>query len=162
MATLYEITGDVLRLQEMLENGDFDEETINNTLEDVMTEFEDKADAYGKVIRNMETNLDGIKAEISRLTEKKKAAENGITRIKERLKGAMEATGTEKIQGELFKFYMKNNAKSLPEDIPNDAIPEKYWKQVDPVIDRRGLLDAVKSGEVTGIELRQTRSLIMK
>jgi ABC-type transporter Mla subunit MlaD len=94
--TLYEITGDIRELQSMLADGE-DETIINDTLESVMDDFTDKADAYGAVIRNLEADANAYAEEIKRLTAKKTTAENGIKRLKTALLNAMIETGNEKI-----------------------------------------------------------------
>ena len=52
MSTLYEITGDYLRLLEMLEEEEaIDSKTFADTLEGIEGELEDKADGYARVIK---------------------------------------------------------------------------------------------------------------
>lgn len=52
MSTLYEITGDYLRLLEMLEEEEsIDPQAFNDTLEGIEGEFEIKADNYARIIK---------------------------------------------------------------------------------------------------------------
>jgi hypothetical protein len=162
---LYEITGEILQLQEMIETGE-DEQTVNDTLEAVMADFEDKADAYGAVIRNLEAQADAYKVEIDRMTTKKKQVENGVARLKDRLLGAMDLVGIEEISGNVFKFRSRNNAESLPTGITLESLPEgireNYERYKDPELVKKKLLADVKAGIVKDIELVRTRSLILK
>lgn len=162
---LYEITGEILQLQEMLEAGE-DEQTVNDTLEAVMADFEGKADAYGAVIRNLEADANAYAEEIKRLTAKKTTAENGIKRLKTALLNAMIETGNEKIEGKVFKISTKNNAPQLPKDITLDSLPTEiqgvYSRVKDPELDKVKLLADVKAGVIKDIELVRTRSLILK
>ena len=162
---LYEITGEILQLQEMLEAGE-DEQTVNDTLEAVMADFEDKADAYGAVIRNLEAQAEAYKVEIDRMTTKKKQAENGVVRLKERLLNAMDAVGKEEISGSVFKFKPRNNAESLPAGVTLESLPENirenYTRYKEPELDKKKLLADVKAGVVKDIELVRSRSLILK
>ena len=155
---IYEITGDVLTLQEMLEN-DPENQAIQDTLEGLTGELEMKAEAYCRVIRNMEANLEGFKHEIDRLQRKKKTIENSIQRLKKALFEAMQATGTNKIKGELFSIRIQNNAPQLPKDLDINQVPIDYLIEREYDIDKRKLLAAVKNGEVDGIALEQSQSL---
>ena len=162
MSSLYEITGDILELQEMLESGEYDEQMIDDTMEGVLYDFEQKADEYGKVIRNMEANASAIKDEIDRLTIKRNSIKNGIERLKMNLKACMEVTGQKKITGDLFTFSVRNNAMQLPKELDIKDVPNGYIIPQEPKIDRKALLAAVKAGKVEGIELTRTTSLTMK
>ena len=67
MASIYNITGDILALYDMIDNEEMPdaefEEVMLDTLESVIGEFEVKADGYGKLIRNLESDIEGIKKE---------------------------------------------------------------------------------------------------
>lgn len=159
--TLYQITGDVLTLQEMLESDEYDEEVINTTLESVMYDLDDKADDYVKVIRNMEARVDAISNEQERLAASKKVLKNGIQRMKDAIKNSMEVTGKKKA-GNIFTISLRNNAKQLPKNITYKDVPEEYWKPIDPEVDRKKLLADVKAGIVDNIELVQSKSIMIK
>lgn len=162
--TLYEITGDILTLYQMLEDG-ADETTVNDTLEAVMDDFKDKADGYGAFIRQLEAEINAYDAEIERFIIRKRIAKNAVDNMKSRLLAAMDATGTEEIKGDLFKFKPRNNAPQLPKDITledlSDDIRDTYTK-IEKSMDKKALLADVKAGKVTGIDLVRSRSLMMK
>lgn len=158
MSNLYELTGDVLELQEMLEN-DPENQAIQDTLEALTGELELKATAYCKVIKNMEGNLESFKNEIDRLNKKKKNIEHSISRLKQALFNAMQVTGTDKIKGELFTLRIQNNAPKLPSDLDINMVPIDYLIEREYEIDKRKLLAAIKNGEVDGIELEVNQSL---
>lgn len=155
---LYEITGDVLQLQEMLVS-DPDNEYVQDTLEALEGELSLKAEAYCRIIRNMEGNLEGVKVEIDRLSKKKKNLENSVSRLKQALFNAMQATGTDKIRGGLFTLRIQNTAPQLPKNLDVNQVPIDYLIERDYDIDRRKLLAAIKNGEVDGIELEVKRTL---
>ena len=62
--TIYEITNDYLQLMQMMEDPELDPKTLADTMEGIEGELEDKADNYARVMKNMEADLNGIKAEI--------------------------------------------------------------------------------------------------
>lgn len=158
---LYEITGEVLQLQEMLVN-DPENEYVQDTLEALEGELNIKSEAYCKVIKNMEGNLESIKSEIDRLSKKKKNLENSVSRLKQALFNAMQVTGTDKIKGDLFTLRIQNNALSLPKDLDINRVPIQYLKEQPPIIDRKELLNDLKNGldlSDLGISLEQRQSL---
>lgn len=158
MSTLYEITGEILQLQTMLEE-EPENEYVQDTLESLSYDLNDKAEAICRVIRNMEANLAGFKNEIDRLSKRKKVLENSIDRLKKALFEAMQVTGTEKIKGDLFTIRLQNNAPQLPKDLKIENVPIDYLIERQYDIDRRALLRDIKEGKVEGIELEQSRSL---
>ena len=66
MSNIYELTNNYLRLQQLIESGDFSEEDLQDTIEMVTDELEDKAESYGFVITNLQTQADGLDKEIKR------------------------------------------------------------------------------------------------
>lgn len=158
MSTLYEITGDILQLQTMLEE-EPENEYVQDTLESLSYDLNDKAEAICRVIKNMEAHLQGFKSEIDRLSKKKKTLENSISRLKEALFNSMQATGTDKIKGELFTIRVQNNAPRLPHDLDINNVPIDYLIEREYSIDKIALLNDIKAGKVEGIELEVNQSL---
>lgn len=158
MSTLYELTGEYLELLNMAQEED-DEEVIKDTLEAIGGEIEDKADGYAVVIKELEADTDKIDKEIKRLQEKKKTINNNIGRIKFSLENAMKITGKVKFKTLLFSFgIQKNPASVMVKD--EKAVPDKFWKPQDPVLDKKGLIAFIKEhGNTAYAELTQTESL---
>jgi len=167
MATLYELTEEVLELYDMMEDPEGEEDVILDTLEAVFGEFDQKADNYAKLIKNMEADAEMFKAEIAKLTERKRVTENNVKRVKARLLQCMQIAKYKELKGDVFSIKIKNNAKQLPEDIDTNEsiiklIPEEFYIPQDPKLDKRALLKAIKEEKVTGIELRESQSLLIK
>ena len=57
---IFGITGQYLELLQMAEDEALDQDMINDTLEGVDWEFEEKADAYAKVMNSLEGNVAAI------------------------------------------------------------------------------------------------------
>ena len=162
MASIYELTDDFLRIQDMMEDPELDPQTLADTFEAVDGELELKAESYAKVMKNLEGDLAGIKAEIDRLTSKKKAIENNIKNMKATLQSVMEATGKTKFKTELFSFGIQKNAPSVVIDEQYiENIPEEYLKFREPEIDKIAIKDAINNGvDLSGIaHLEQSQSL---
>lgn len=160
--TLYELTGEYLQLLALAEDPDTDPQVLADTLEGLGGEIEVKADGYAKVIRQLESDSAGLKAEIDRLTARKRAIDNSIDRMKESLKNAMIWCEKPKFKTELFSFGIQKNAPSVVLDVTDvTAIPEEYLIAQDPKIDKMKMKDDLKAGKVLdGIaHLEQSESL---
>lgn len=163
--TIYEITSDYLQLMQMMEDPDLDPQTLADTMEGIEGELEDKADNYARVMKNMEADLNGIKAEIDRLSTRKKTIENNIKRMNEALQFSMETTGKTKFKTELFSFGIRKNAPAVVMDEPYiENIPERFLKYSDPTINRSAIKEAIQSGEdLEGLaHLEQSTSLSIR
>lgn len=162
MATLFDLTTDLLNLYEMATEPDLDAEVLQDTIDAVEGEIEVKADGYAKVIRQMDGDIATLKAEIDRLSNRKKSIENSKDRIKKSLETAMMATGKTKFKTELFSFGIQKNPASLKftDDFDMAELDDKYIKYADPEVNKQAVKDALKSGEeIAGCYLEQTESL---
>jgi len=61
MATLYELTGQAAQLMELLEAGEIDEQTVQDTLDSMMVP--EKLEDYGMVIRQLTADVEDYKRE---------------------------------------------------------------------------------------------------
>jgi hypothetical protein len=165
MANLYEITQDYLQILSMMEDPDLDPQTLADTMEAVEGELEIKAENYAKVMKNLEADVAGIKAEIDRLSERKNTIENNIKNMKSALQMAMETTGKTKFKTELFSFNIQKNAPTVVIDAsdPNN-IPPDFLKFKEPEVDKTAIKAAIQNGmDLTGVaHLEQRESLRIK
>ena len=120
MASLYEVTGSILALQEMLESPLDDEDILKDTLEAVQGEYEVKLEACCKVIKNLEADMEAVKAEAKRLSEKAKMLENNRDRLKKAMFDSMKATNTPKVKGQLFTVAIQRNGGVAPINYDKD------------------------------------------
>ena len=91
MSNLYELVGERLALQQKLQEQDFDEQTILDTLEGDNIALQKKIEDYCYVIRNMESLPAELKAEEQRLATRRKVYENRVEHIKNWLLTNMQA-----------------------------------------------------------------------
>lgn len=162
--TLYEVTADYLRIMEMMEDPELDPQTLADTMEAVEGELEVKVENYGKVIRNFEADIEVIKSEINRLTDRKKVIENSVKRMKEILQQTMETTGKTKIKTDLFNFSIRNNAPAVVVDGDIKDIPMEYLRIREPEVDKAKLKEDLKKGiDLEGVaHLERSTSIVIK
>ena len=159
MSTLYQLSEEYQELLSMALDPDIDEEALADTLEGIEGEIEDKADGYAKVMRNLEADASAIKAEIARLTERKKHIEANIDRMKRSLKTAMRLTGKTKFKTSLFSFNIAKNPPALKIDMP-DRVPEEFLIPQEPKVDSVAIKKELKEGVVYDwCHLEQSESL---
>ena len=72
MKNLYELTSDFMKLQQMIEDGDFTAEDLADTIEMISEDLETKAENYGLIMANLQTLIDGCDREAKRLNDYKK------------------------------------------------------------------------------------------
>lgn len=145
---LYEIGEDLLEVMAMAEDPDIDPEVFADTLEAVTGEFEEKADGYAKIIRQLEYESSAYRAEAKVLTGKAVTADKKIDRLKGMLKEVMEVTGRTKFKTELFDFGIRNNKPSVVID-DLQKVPQEFLKFKDPEADKTAIYKMLKDGTQT-------------
>ena len=146
--TLYELTGQWLFLQEMAQDTDLDSQLFNDTMEALDAEIEEKAEAYASIIASLNSDVEFLKFEINRLSERKKVLENNIDRMKRNLENSMVVCGKEKFKTLHYSFNIQNNAPSL-EILSEDLIPEQFFVPQEPKLDRKTALAFIKENGET-------------
>ena len=163
MATIYDMTAEWSEVADMLGDSEVDDQVIWDTLEAIEGEIEAKADGYGKVIRQLEHDMDGLAQETKRLQTRKKTLDNRTKALKKRLQEAMEIIGKEKIKTDLFSFYIQKNPPSFQMDAESVYdIPEEYLVYKEPEINAAKAIEFLKRQEGQKAEwghLEQGRSL---
>lgn len=162
MSTLYELTGNYVTLMDMLDDPEVDPITLMDTLDAVEGELDEKAENYGRIIRNLEAEATALKEEADRLSRRKKTIDNNIDSLKKRLQLSMELTGKDSIDTPLFKFRLQKNAPSVVVDLDDlQDMPMEYLTYHEPTVNKTALKDALKAGlDLTGIaHLEQSQSL---
>ena len=150
MASLYDLTGDYAKFSEYMEQVELEpemQEALEDALNNLDEDIEIKLENYAKIIKNFESDIAGLKAEEERLAKKRKAMENSIKHMKERMTIAMQQTGKLDIKGELFKFKVQANPPAVVMDVNYiEDVPEKYLIAQDPKIDKKKLAEDLKAG----------------
>ncbi|QDI90244.1 siphovirus Gp157 family protein [Salicibibacter halophilus] len=161
MSSLYELTDNYKLIQRLIEEG-ADAEKFTDTLQAIEDSIDGKAEGYFYVIKNIESDINAMKAEEKRLADRRKAAENKVKRMKEDLTESMIETGKRKVKTPVFTANVQNNPPSV-RVIDEGLIPKAFFIEQEPKIDRKGLLNSLKEGDETeGAEIIQTESVRFK
>lgn len=162
MSSIYELNKDYAELSAMLEAAETEEEiqAIQDTLEMINVSIEEKLENTGKFIKNTESDITGIKAEIERLTAMKKTKENFVERLKNNVEFALKEKGLETLTVGTFKAgYRKSESVEI---INLDVIPADFTK-VEIKADKTAIKKALKAGEVVeGAEIKVNQNFYIK
>jgi len=159
MATLYKLNEryqNILQVAEMM-----DEEEFKEALNGIEDDIENKADGYAKVIKEFESQINGLKSEEKRLKDRRTTLENKIKNMKENLENSMKLQGKTKFKTPLFSFNIQNNAPSLTV-MDESNIPKRFFEEQKPKLNKTALKNYMKENEdeeVEGVMLKQTESL---
>ncbi len=127
MSNLYQLENNYKSVFDMLCDEDADEQMIEDTLESIEGEIEDKADSYAKIIKELESKRDARKLEAIRLTESSKVFDNRINSLKQNLYKTLKEIGKPKFTTNLFSFTIAKNGGKQPLKIDGE-VPEEYTK----------------------------------
>lgn len=159
--TLFEMSAAARELLALLEAGEIDEQTVLDTMESIGAN--EKLESYVYVQKNLEAEIDAFKAEIERMTARKKSLEAQVERLKNAQIAFMQASGQKSANAGTFKLTMREN-KSV-EITDEAAIPAEYITVIPSSTrpDKKAMLAALKEGkEISGASLKTGWSVIVK
>lgn len=132
---LYEITSDIQRrmdaLQERLDDGEMpppDDDEVTALLGLIDDDLTDKLAQYRFVMLNLDAKTTAYKAEIDRLTKRKKTIDNSLKRLENAVFLAIKTSGQNKFEFETGKMWVQKSPPSLRLDINPEHLPEEYQK----------------------------------
>jgi hypothetical protein len=163
--TLYDLSANYCQALDFLTDPELDlpAEAVNDTLEALSGELEDKAVNVAKFLRNMETMAEAIKNAEAAMAKRRKALERRAEWLKYYLKDNMERTGITEIECPYFKLSVQNNPPAV-HILDEDAVPVEFKEQVVSwKIDKTAIRKAVQSGQsVAGVSLANGTRLVIK
>lgn len=163
--SLYELTGDYLRLQQLADSDELPAEVIRDTLEGLSGEIQEKSINVAKFILSLEAHAEAIAGAAKQMTARANRVQARADSIRAYLLFQMQATGTTKVTCPEFTLAVRSNppAVGLREDV---QLPPEYMTWPDPppsVPDRRKIAEALKAGkEIDGAWLEQGQRLEIK
>lgn len=150
-------------MEEVDENGEFvnDEATLKELMDELNESKGDKLDALELIKRDYEAKQEAVKAEIDRLTKRKKSFENQASKLQSLQELLL---NDESFDTGRFKFsYRKSESVKVP-DICDNSYP-KEWVIAKYQFDKKAIKEDLKKGidySELGIELVIGKSLQVK
>lgn len=156
---LYEIES---RLREALDTIDVDMETgeITNadTLHDVEMQACDKLEGTGLYIREIKADIDALKQEADRLTQRRRSLEKKVSWLQGMMVPGLEALGG-KVKTPRLTIYTRHTFAVQIDDMA--LVPEAFKQtKTEIVADKRAIKDALEAGQVvTGARMQENLSV---
>ena len=172
MPNLYELTEDMIRLEDLIEDGDqeIDEEWLVSEWEAIEGDINDKAEKWLRVIKNKEADIHARNKVIEQLGEKNIHDQNAINHMKKTLQSVMQLLGKKKAGTAILSCTVAANGGKAPlvwaDGYKEDPtlLPEKWRTKVETwKANTDEIRDALAAGEkIPGVELgeRGTHLLI--
>ncbi len=169
---IFDIKSEFDALRELVETVDFDTETgevkdnsklFKSLLDEVELKVGEKLESIEYIKREINSGIEALKTEETRLYKKRKALENNIERLKElqvQLLSEFPEHKTKTDKG--FSFYMQESESViLMPFVTPEMLPEQYKTtrmSIEP--NKTALKNAIKSGElVNGVEIEKKSTL---
>lgn len=126
--SLYEITGRLAVLRDMIESEAISEEDASDTMEAILQEQEDGYENAVKWIRDIEADIEAVKAEAEKLAEKKKALEGRKERVRDYILRSMQASGQTKVKAGVFKIFERKPVIVYVPSVSVDEMPPELLR----------------------------------
>lgn len=159
--TIYELTGSVRQLQDMSCDTPEDWEAFDALMQEIGGRIEDKAEAYCKVLANIDSDINGHQSELDRIYKKQKALQAKRDRIKERLQAELETVWHE---GETHKCgtFSLRIQRTAPRVELVGPVPCEYIR-VKEEVDKAAIMADLKDGKYLAFaELTRGKTLAIR
>ena len=151
MTALYVLTGQYRQLAEQLADGDFDAQTIADTIEasGLVDDIETKAQGVALMARSALQFVPAIDAEIERLQALKTRNQRAHDGLMEYAKRCMESAEISEVKTPLFTLSIVKNPPAV-EILNQVEIPDEYLSEQKPLPprtpDKKKIAAALKAG----------------
>ena len=166
--SLFEMNRTIEEFIEKVENGEVPEEAIDDTLEGLELEFDQKVDGLASYIKSLTAESEAIKNEEKALKKRRESKEKRIDGIKSYIRNAMEDAGKKKIETSKNLVSVTGCVKGV--SISNDLQFLEHYpmykaeeKPIIPKVNKKAVYDALKNGvKLQGAELVGGKTLRIK
>jgi hypothetical protein len=164
MIALFDLASNYRRLSDTLEESEFPEEVIKDTLDGQSGELSDKIISIAKWIKNLEASAKSRREAATEMLTRADSEERRIASLKQYLLDNMEFAGLPKVDSPWFVVSVKTNSPSTIID-DQSLLPSNYLREVPASFspDKRMIKDAIKAGfDVKGAHLESTKTVVIK
>jgi hypothetical protein len=161
--TLYKLADEYLIAAEKLQEMDMPPEVVEDTLESISGDIQEKATNIAMLVMNWESTVEAMEKAEKEIASRRKAVENRINHIKEYLLFNMQRTGIKKIDCPYFSLSVRNNP---PKVEIFGQLPDEFMRHPEPpppIPDKKAIAEFLKAGNtVDWAKLVQTERLEIK
>lgn len=159
MSTLYEIQSEyqeaLVGLQELLDAGEIDQQTFDDTAEGIQGSVKEKAINVALYIKNLESDVERFKAAEKSFKERRDRAEKAIEHFMSYLETNLQKAGITEIKSQFADIKFKK----LPDVVELLSPPSPEYERVIPERrepDKIAIKAALKAGTVLPFAVMQT------
>jgi len=162
LPALYELVG---QYRQLLDMEDVPPEQLQDTLDMLKGDIQEKATNIGFVVRNLEETAEAIKRAATQAIGRANTIINRADSLKSYALSQLKAAGISKVEHPMLVMSVKRNPAKVVIDF-GDSIPMAYMRQPaipPPAPDKTAIKEAIQAGrEVPGAHLEQTDRLEIK
>ncbi|MCX7772131.1 MAG: siphovirus Gp157 family protein [Clostridia bacterium] len=164
--TLYQIKDTYLYFLQRVETGEVPEEAINDTLESIEGEFQDKADNVACFIKGLLAEAKAIKDEVDTLTERMKSKQAKADKLTDYLFTCMKGMNLNKLETTRNVLQLKLNPPSV--EVLDGFIDwakanrDDLLTYKDPTPDKKAIKAAMTESAIPFCCLEQKERLVIK
>ena len=163
---LYELTGQYLTVQQMLENEEIAPQAVTDTLEGLEGEIDEVADGLACTVKNMLAEAEDIKQEADALKARADRKKKRAADLVKFIQGQMALVGKRKIETPRNLLVIKKTPAAVKvhdetafwawANLGNDD----FIRQAAPEMDKKAVREALKAGqEIPGVTLESGETL---
>ena len=152
MTKVYKLTEQYKTIVEMLDREIeyISQDEIKETLANIKDDIEDKVASIGKIVLELKSDIESVKAEEDRLAKRRSGFTSKMEWLKNYLLVEMLSTNTLKVKKDIISVSVQNNPPSA-ELIDLELVPEQYIRvipeQQEP--DKKAIIEQFKdTGEI--------------
>ena len=150
-------------VEELTRQKELRDQALKDTFEMVMGDFQDKAEAYGWILKELDARADAMKKAKLELEKKQRALTNRAERLKESMRMALERIGSKKLTAGTFTFSTRTSSSMMIDTQNVFEIPDDLLRYSDPEPDKTAIKNYLKEHpDCTWAHMEQKTSLIMK
>lgn len=168
MSNIYEMTSEFKTLWALMEEGTLDDDMLTGAFETATEDLAAKMEGYCKFIKNLESDIEGLKAEEQRLHAKRQTMENTVRRAKAAMQDALTAAGEKKLEAGTWTVALQQNPPRVIIDAQYiEIIPARYIIPQEPEVNKKLMMEDLKADpackDLEGIaHLERSESLRIK
>lgn len=161
MASIYEFQLGFRALWDLIEDETLDDEVIEDVFQNMTDDLKDKLENCCKYLKNLDSDIAGLKEEEKRIKAKRQSLENSSKRLKALMFQAQKLSGEKKLVCGTFTTSIQNNPPSVVLDVESiKDIPEVFIKYAEPEVDKAKIKEELSKGvELSFAHLEQSESL---
>ena len=146
--TLYDISNRYQNLWELCMDENIDLDMLEEALQSVEGELEDKVTNGIGLIQELKYHADAMSEEVKRLSSRKRALENKIECIKKYYLERLQKMGKSKVLTNRGTMSVVKSGGKCPMKIDDEALVPPEFKYIVTEVDKDALRQALESGKI--------------